>query len=367
MRSFSRLVWACALAASLSAPLHASAQDVQSSAPDAWAALEKGDASKAAAIFRAELDRSPRDPMLHFGSAYASLALGRTDAAISSLKRAIEYEPKFLQAMVMLAQVAYQNADVDLAVRTLEKAAALAPRDPNIAGQLAQWRKESSLHQSFQTQAGVRFNVLFEGPAQKALSDRVSAVLESAYWSIGQTLNIYPGQALDVILYSNKQFQDITRAPAWAGGGYDGRIRIPASGALRRPQTLDRVVTHEYVHAVVRYAAPAGVPAWINEGLASHLESSDKSWAARVLRMSNARISLEDLVEGFTDLDAATSTLAYAESQIAAQLLCERLGTNVGPFLQMLGNGHTVDQALSTHGVQPDTFYGEWRRRVGLK
>ena len=362
-----RTVAACVVAACVGASVHASAQDVQASAPEAWGALERGDASKAAAIFRAELDRSPRDPLLHFGSAYASLALGRTDAAISSLKRAIEHDPKFLQAMVLLAQVAYQNADVDLAVRTLEKAAAIAPRDPNIAGQLAQWRKESSLHQSFQTQPGVRFNVLFEGPAQKALSDRVSAVLESAYWSIGQTLNIYPGQALEVILYSNKQFQDITRAPAWAGGGYDGRIRIPASGALRRPQTLDRVVTHEYVHAVVRHAAGTGVPAWINEGLASHLESSDKGWAARVLRTSNGRIPLDDLIAGFGELDAATATIAYAESQIAAQLLCERLGTNVGPFLQMLGSGHTVDQALSNHGVQPESFYAEWRRRVGLE
>ena len=31
------------------------------------------------------------------------------------------------------------------------------------------------------------------------------------------------------------------------------------------------------------------------------------------------------------------------------------------------GGGHTVDQALSTHGVQPDAFYAEWRRRVGIK
>jgi hypothetical protein len=33
----------------------------------------------------------------------------------------------------------------------------------------------------------------------------------------------------------------------------------------------------------------------------------------------------------------------------------------------MLGSGHTVDQALSNHGVQPETFYAEWRRRVGIK
>jgi tetratricopeptide (TPR) repeat protein len=336
-------------------------------APAAWEALEKGDASKAAAIFRDALDRSPSDPFLLYGSAHASIALGRTDAAISSLKRAIEYEPKFLHAMVLLAQVAYQNADLDLAVRALEKAAAVAPRDRNIAAQLAKWKKESNLHQSFQQQPGIRFNVLFEGPAQKAVGDRVSRVLDNAYWNIGKTLNIYPGTALDVILYSNKQFQDITRAPAWAGGGYDGRIRLPVGNALASPATLDRVVVHEYVHAVVRNAAGNNVPAWVNEGLASYLESSDKTWARRVLKQATARIALEDLTDGFGDLDSDTALVAYAESYIAAEVLCEKLNPHIGPFLQLLGNGHTVDQALSRHGIQPEAFYAEWKRRVGIK
>jgi tetratricopeptide (TPR) repeat protein len=362
-----RTVRACVFVLALGIPARSLAQDAQTTARDAWAALQAGDASRAAAIFRDELDRSPQNPTLYFGSAHASLALGRTDAAIASLKRAIEYNPRFLEAMILLAQVSYQSGDLDLALRTLERAAALAPRNQEIAAQLAEWRKESSLHQSFQTHAGIRFNILFEGPAQKALSDRVSALLENAYWNIGQALNIFPGEALTVILYSNRQFQDITRAPAWAGGGFDGRIRIPVSGALKAPQLLDRVVTHEYVHAVLRAAAPAGLPAWINEGLASHLESSDKSWAASVLRKADGRIPLEDLVEGFARFDGPTSTVAYAESQIAGQLLCERLGTTIGPFIQMLGNGHTVDQALSTHGVRPELFYAEWRRRVGIR
>jgi hypothetical protein len=46
--------------------------------------------------------------------------------------------------------------------------------------------------------------------------------------------------------------------------------------------------------------------------------------------------------------------------------LCERLGTSIGPFIQLLGSGHTVDQALSTHGVRPELFYAEWRRRIGM-
>jgi len=336
-------------------------------APEAWAALERGDHAKAASIFREELDRSPRNAWLHFGAGYAALRLGRSDAAISSLKRAIEYNPRFVQAMVMLSQAAYQTADLDLAVRTLEKAAALAPGDRAIASQLEGWRVESALHERFDERAGVRFRVLFEGPAEKAISDRVAAVLESKYWSIGKTLNTYPGETLTVILYSNQQFQDITRAPAWAGGGYDGRIRLPVGGALRSPKSLDRVVTHELVHAIIRTAAPTGAPTWVNEGLASYLESADHTWVARVLRAADGRISLSDMANGFDRFDADTALVAYAESLVAGQLLCERLGPNVGTFLQMLGSGHTVDQALSTLNVPPETFYAEWRRRIGVK
>src|SRR5688572_9109556 len=134
-------------------------------APEAWAALERGDGSRAAAIFREALDRAPHNAVLHYGSANASLLLGRTDAAISSLKKAVEHNPRFVQALVLLAHVAYSAAaDVDLAVRSLEKAVALAPRDRELSGQLAKWKKETDLHQGFQVRPGVRFNVLFEGP-----------------------------------------------------------------------------------------------------------------------------------------------------------------------------------------------------------
>ncbi len=351
---------ALALAAS---PLHA--QELP--APEAWAALERGDADKAAAIFREELDRSPGNAMLNYGAGYAAASLGRTDAAMSYLKHAIECNPRLVQAMVLLSQMAYQAADLDLAVSTLEKAAAIVPRDRGIAQQLDQWRREAALHSRFEERTTARFKVMFEGAAEKAIGDQVAGILESAYWRIGKMTNTYPSETLNVILYTNRQFQDITRAPAWAGGGYDGRIRLPVGGALRSPKTLERVVTHEFVHAVVHNAAGNSLPTWVNEGLASYLESSDRTWVPQVLRRADGRISMEDLAGGFDRFDGDTALVAYAESLVAGQLLCERLGGNLGPFLQMLGSGHTVDQALSTLNVQPDQFYAEWRRRIGLK
>lgn len=334
-------------------------------APEGWAALQRGDAAKAAGIFREALDRSPYNPWLHFGAGYAAYGLGRLDAAISSLRKALEYEPRFVQAAVLLAQVAYARGELDLAIRSLQKALALAPGEPALTEQLERWKRESSLHAQLDEQPGLRFRVLFEGAAHKTLGDRVARVLENAYWSVGKTLNSYPGETITVVLYTDKQFQDVTRAPAWAGGGFDGRIRLAVGGALKSPRALDRVVVHEFVHAAIASIAPRNLPTWVNEGLASLLESSDRTWPREVLAAADGRIALEDLEGGFGRFDAETATVAYAESAIAARLLIERLGPNLGVFLQMVGSGHTVDQALSTLDVRPETFHAEWKRRIG--
>ena len=36
---------------------------------------------------------------------------------------------------------------------------------------------------------------------------------------------------MPVILYTTQQFSDLTRAPSWAAGSYDGTIRVPMRGA----------------------------------------------------------------------------------------------------------------------------------------
>jgi hypothetical protein len=67
------------------APSPAAGQD-SDLAPEGWSALERGDAAKAAAIFRDALDRSPYNAPLHVGAGYAAYLLGRLDASISSRK-----------------------------------------------------------------------------------------------------------------------------------------------------------------------------------------------------------------------------------------------------------------------------------------
>ena len=329
-----------------------------------WEAIQRGDGEKAAAAFREALAMNPRDANALTGAGMAAHMLGREDQAMSSLKRALEIQPDYAYAAYLLGQVAYAQGDVDLAIKSYEKVIKIAPGSPGIFQQLEEWKKEASLHASFNTQPGVRFNVLFEGPAQRPVADRVSTVLETAYTRVGKALNTYPPQTITAILYTKEQFRDITHAPGWAAGAYDGRIRIPVLGALRAPGELDRIVTHEFVHAVIESVAPRGIPTWLNEGLATYFEPADHAWLLQRLRTSSSVIPLGKLEESFGRLEGSDAMLAYAESWVAARVLVERLGPNFPVFLQYVGNGTSVEQALLLFNITEADIQREWTRRT---
>ena len=86
----------------------------------------------------------------------------------------------------------------------------------------------------------------------------------------------------------------------------------------------------------------------------------------KVLAQTSEVFALDDLSAGFGHLNGPDALVAYAESALAAEILVDRLGPNLGVFLQMVGSGHTADQAMSTLNVRPEAFHAEWRKRVGL-
>ena len=125
------------------------------------------------------------------------------------------------------------------------------------------------MHRGFESRNDDRFSVMFEGPAEEQLAARATTVLTAAFWRIGKGLGHYPPNSISVVLYTQKQFRDITRAPDWSAGLYDGRIRIPVRGAEQNLATFDRVLTHELTHAMIANVAPRGVPTWLPKALRS--------------------------------------------------------------------------------------------------
>src|SRR5438132_1200310 len=120
---------------------------------------------------------------------------------------------------------------VELAIRTNENAWKDGPIDAGRASKREAWRREAGVHNSFEERRYDRFRVMFEGRAEESLAAQATTVLTPAFWRIGQKLGEYPSNTIVTILYTEKQFRDITRAPEWSGGQYDVRIRIPGAGA----------------------------------------------------------------------------------------------------------------------------------------
>lgn len=328
-----------------------------------WEAIQRGDGEKAASSFRQVLAANPSDVRALTGAALAAHLLGRDDQAMSSLKRVLQVDADNVQASYYLGQIAYSQGDLDLAIKSYERVIKLAPGSPAVYQQLEAWKKEAALHDTFAARPGARFNVMFEGPAQQPVADRVSAVLEAAYLRVGKSLNTYPAETVTAILYTQQQFHDITKSPSWAAAAYDGRIRMPVQGALKDPAELDRILTHEFVHAVIHQMYPR-VPGWLNEGLATYLEPVDHARLVARLRSASEMIPLSQLDRAFQTTDGDEAVLAYAQSYVGARILVERLGQNFPVFLQYVSNGTSMEQALLLFNISAADMEREWTRRA---
>lgn len=322
---------------------------------DGWAALDAGRPREAAEAFERALGRDRSTPRIYLGAGLAAYLERRDGDALAFLARALRLDADLNDARLLLGRVLYRRGDLAGAIRAYER---LVARDPAAfaeeAAVLDGWRREQALQRTLEQRVGRFFTVSFQGPADATLADRTLEELERAYWRIGGVLQTHPLEPIPVVLYTNEQFADITRSPSWAAGSYDGTIRVPMRGALDDPAELSRVLAHEFTHALIRTIAPAGVPTWLSEGLATALE---RDVAADPERPAGVVLLPLELLEGpFTAFDPDRASLAYLTSAVAARRLLDTAGgVAVTNLLRDLGGGADFHDAFARR--MPFTFY----------
>ncbi len=331
------------------------------------AALQKGDADRAATSFRRALAVEPGNAIALYGAGAAAHLQGRDVDAMAFLKRSLQAEPRLVPAMALLGEITYRQGDLTAAIKTYESAIALAPNDAQLRERLAAWHKEATVQDSFRAVKDDRFTILFEGPANGVLAERATIVLRDSFWRIGQALGSYPSNPINVLLYTDKQFRDITGVPEWAGGGFDGQIRMPVAGATQNLRAFDRILTHELTHAMLQAISSRNIPVWLHEGLAMYFEGEDLAAAEKRLAAARAFVPLANLEGGYTGLTAPQADLAYAMSGVATRALIARIGlANIGLMLQELDRGHTVESALPRFGATLADLEADLKKRLGL-
>jgi hypothetical protein len=283
-------------------------------------------------------------------AAAEAVEAGRFDTARVHLVDALRADPALTAASLALGELLYRAGDLMGAVDTYQRALAYAPAHPQLTAKLEAWRKELALHDRFARKLGDHFTVLFEGPAEEELARTAVRTLEDAYWRIGSALNTYPAEVVTVVLYTREQFRDITQSPEWAGGAFDGRIRVPVQGALANMREFERVLTHEFVHALVRTLAPRGAPQWLNEGLAMNFDGTDIPALASRLGQAERTPDLRRLEGSFAGLDRSDASLAYARSAVAVKALLDDAGAvAVMAILADVGRGVRFAETFERH------------------
>jgi hypothetical protein len=327
-----------------------------------WKSLQSGDDARAGRLFAEALAIEPNDPVLLFGAGAAAHVQGRSKEAVGRLERALEFNPRLTGASLLLGQIAYTEGNVAQAITIYEKALKHAPNHADLTRRLESWRADAAVHRDFEERRYDRFRVMFQGRTDAPLAAQATETLNSEFWRIGAALGAYPSDPVVVMLYTETQFRDITQAPEWAGGVYDGRIRIPAAGAARTPQAFDRVLVHELTHAMIANTAPRGIPAWLHEGLAQYFEGDDPGAARRRLKTAGRPISLRNLEDSFSRLSADEARVAYDASLVAVNVMLQRPGLNWPSVFRALSESDRTERTLDSFGFPYTVLEAEFRR-----
>lgn len=312
-----------------------------------WVALEAGHAQAAEQAFREAIALDPKTAQLHLGHGMAAFVLRHDADAKASLERALVLAPGLTRARAQLAQLAKRQGDLQEAIRLYEIVATEVPRDAGVRDTLERWKREADLHDRMNLTVGDFFTVSFEGQEDAGMAAQALESLNRAYWRICDLFGAFPPRSVPVVLYSGEQFRDITRSPQWAAAAFDGTIRVPMRGAGEKGEDLDRVLSHEFAHALIRSLATRNLPTWLNEGLASVLESDRLDWAEDRVAKAARVPTLAALAGSFGKLSGAEAQVAYAASALAARrMLDDAGGIAVANLLRDLGNGVDFESAF---------------------
>ncbi len=312
--------------------------------------FRSGDYEGAIKLYR-ELSGKNTSALAGMGISY--LRLGDHENAERFLEQAVKNDPGDFGVRKTLAFLYYRKDDVDKGLSHAEAGLAIK-KDEELQKLCDKLRRDKNTQEVSESESTSHFRITFDGYRHGGMSRRVLEILEDAYSTVGKEFGYFPSGTVNAVLYTNQDFHDITRAPGWSGGIYDGKIRIPVRGAERNETVLKKVLFHEYTHSVV-HSLTSRCPLWINEGLAEYFSINRAGKTGQI-------IPLDLLGSSFSWLTGEQVAVAYKESYSAVSYLIERHGLyRMKEFLQSLSGGSDLELAFKgSFGLSYREFVSTW-------
>lgn len=282
------------------------------------------------------------------------LAEGDLAGAVELFEKCYEAFPErvvfrrnFAEALIRLARAEYQESGgLPEALVHIERAVELAPdRDDidTLRKILGRWRDENELSLRHLTEVSLYFEFSYDAARTDILANSQGAIvlLDDSYVGMAAWFGFDPvlhggRDKFRVILYDRAGFDRVTGIGDWAGGVFDGTIRVSVEKFRPDRARWGRVLRHELVHAFIHEVGGDAVPGWLNEGLAQYLDTScdwtddfrrESVQLAREALRGETLFSLEELAGSLARwTDRAAITKAYAESLVVVDYIAHQWG-----------------------------------------
>ncbi|MCP4154956.1 MAG: hypothetical protein GY757_44950 [bacterium] len=261
----------------------------------------------------------------------------------SNLSRVAESEDKKVNFLSKkyLAFSCYKTDELDESLSFAEEGLELF-EDAELQYLYKKLLREKKVMKGYGDRQKVHFKIQFSKFEHQEVQELVTDILQDAYRTVGQEIDFFPPDPVTVILYNEKGFFDVTRAPGWAGGLYDGKIRLPVRGVEGHEEELKRILVHEYTHALVHAITPK-CPLWLNEGLAEYFSRGADEMKIKQL------IPLKYLEHRFPSGDPRLVIAAYIESYSAVCYLIDKYDLyRIKELLEALGEGEELGTAFNS-------------------
>ncbi|AJE04851.1 peptidase MA family metallohydrolase [Geobacter pickeringii] len=316
---------------------------------------------KASALF-------PDEPRYHLLKGIALTLAKNYLPAGYELERARSLGGETAEGLYFLGRIQYENGETDEALRYWEKAATLAPSDPSLEALLQRIRREQAVEAKMDRGHSSRFIVSYDSDVKPDIALAVLSALETIYNSVGTDFDYFPEARVPVILYTTRDYREVTRSPDWSGGLYDGKIRLPVRGLTEITPELRATLRHEFTHAVVRDLTKGNCPTWLNEGLAELQERLEYNTPLTELGRAAKEgryLPFKTLEGSFSSLGPREVRLAYEQSYATVNFMVSTYGWyRVRAILTALGGGATIEAAIAAglkdFGLDYDGVVGEW-------
>ena len=327
-----------------------------------WEALRAGRPEEARSLFRQGLRQDPESGPLLKGMGLSAIHAGQAEEAVEPLEAALRYGPD-AEATLLLAKIYDQKDQTDRAITLLRRLLEREPGHPEAAKLVQKLERERLAESGFWKDESRHFIVKYRGARELELRRQVLALLEEIYDRVGGDLGHYPEEKITIILYPEERFQEATGARHWANGIFDGKIRLPLGSLDGRTRVLERLLAHEYTHALIHLATRGRSPRWLHEGLAQYEEG------AVVLPgpLPGSEITLAELESLLQDGDLDRARQGYQLALAVVRDLIARGGLSaVRELLSRLGEGDPAASALSrVYGVSVTELERQWKRSFG--